>query len=323
MDGEWPELFELLQQVSDLGLRFLIGDVLDIVKVLLSIAATVWFGRRYVKRHIRTLLEKQVQEIASEERLDRGSVKAVIQTAIDKARGLSPPEQEFDVKDTFETAARYCAQRQPEYGIELLVNRTLLAQAAAELSEERAHNARMEAATAQLQIGLIRRHQGDTVKALEAFKSMLALYPEDVDGLRFTGQELERQNRLSEAREYYERMEKLGVGGDDKLLIGEALRSLARVNDSFKDASTLLDQCLTLEKSIHHDVGIAHTWKTIGDLRCQPGHWKIAEEAYDNALKIFSAIEHQEAVDEVHEAMRNLQSARQAANQRMVEPTDV
>lgn len=310
MFADLHDLIELLQKLGELGYKFVVGDVFDILKIALSIFATVYFGRRYVKQHLRRLLNQVVGEIAASDRPDRAAVKAVTNRALEKAGGRSRATTVFNVRSTFETAARYIAQREPRYAVELLERETALAEAAAQLCEKQAQNARSRAATAQLQIGLLRRGNKDTVGALAAFKRMLDLNPDDVDGLRFAGQELEDLRRLGEARDHYHRLEQIAVGSDEKLLLGESLRSLARVNDSFRDAIALLDQCLAIEKGIHHDIGVAYTWKTIGDVRSGVGHWAISEDAYDNALKIFEVLGHKEAHSETQDAKAKMISAR-------------
>lgn len=313
MFADLHDLIELLQKLAELTFKFVVGDVFDILKILLSIFATVYFGRRYVKQHLRRLLDRQIQEIAAQEQPDRVAIKAITDEAIKKAQGRSRASTVFEVRSAFGTAARYWAQRQPNYAVELLERETIIADAAAQLCEKRAQGARHKAATAQLQVGLMAKSSGDTIGALRAFKRMLELNPEDVDGLRFSGQELEQQGRLTEAREQFERLEQIAVGTDEKLLLGESLRSLARVNDSFQDAVALLEQCLSLEKSLRHDLGLAHTWKTIGDVRSGVGHWRYAEEAYDNALKILEVLRHTEAHGEALIAKARMMESRAAS----------
>lgn len=318
---EWHDFFEILQRVGELGFKFIVGDLFDVAKILLSILATVYFGRKYVQQHLRRLLEREIGKIAEAEQMDRGHVLLITNAAVKKAQGTGDPSFVFGVRTAFDVAARYCAQRQTADAIELLDRETLLSRGAADLLEKRATAARVKAATAQLQIGLISRSQGDTVAALAAFKSMVDVHPDDVDGLRFAGQELESQGRLSEARERYERLEQIAIGTDDKILLGESLRSLARVNDSFRDALAVLDECLALEKSIHHDLGLAYTWKTIADIRTRAAHWQIAQEAYDNALRLFGVLNHDEARQEAQQAKDWMLEARAQARVADLEST--
>lgn len=314
MDAGWLDLVEFLTHATDLTFRFVVGDVLDIVKILLSIAATIYFGRRYVKRHLRRLLEQQVKEIAAENEHDRAGIKSVTQSAVDKLAGIAPVQGPFDVKSAHGVAARYHAQRQTKHAIELLDHETILTENAAKHAELQMENARMKAATAQLQIGMMLSQQGETVEALAAFKRMLQLNPDDIDGLRFSGQELVKQGRLGEARETFERLEQIAIGQDESRLQAEALRFLALVSSTFTQRLALLEQSLNLEQAIHHNVGIAHTLKAIGDVRAGSGMWRIAEAAYDDALTIFEVIGHAQGYEETKDARSKMMAKRVAAN---------
>src|SRR5262245_32301679 len=147
--------------------------------------------RKYRDKNLKSLLEGYVERATKTVGKERTSVKAVIGKAIDKARGLGTTRGvgavQFRTSDVFENAARFFAQSQGGIAINLLLSEAQRCETAIGYANHQVQAARERAATAYLEIGSMLREQGDGLKALDAFRDMLRVNPDDLDALRMLG----------------------------------------------------------------------------------------------------------------------------------------
>lgn len=265
---------------------------------------------KYRDKNLKKLLEAYIVKAQQAEGRERESVKEVMKRAIRKARGLAN-KKGFNPADTFEDAARMFAQSQHKEAIRILAREADACEATIDYACHRVRLARERAATAYLEIGMIKRHYGLGMEAAEAFTSMLRVNPGDLDAFRTRGAQYRDLGMFKEAEGDFVALEHL-LGGD-RAAVAEVKRELGAVfvgSGDYSRADEVLAAALKLEEELFSQRGVALTHESVGTLRTAQRYWKQARTAYEQSRVIFKNLGDRESVGRVDVALKRLQEAR-------------
>lgn len=265
---------------------------------------------KYRDANLKKLLDAYIKKAQRSEGRERQSVKAVMTRAINKARGLAN-KKGFNPSDPFEDAARMFAQSQPDAAIGILTREASACEASIDYANHRVRLARERAATAYLEIGMIKGHTGQGMEAAEAFTSMLRVNPGDLDAFRMRGAQYRDLRMFREAEGDFIALEQL-LGGD-RAAVAEAKRELAAVFLGSGDhgrADVVLETAMELEEELFSQRGVALTHESIGTLRTAQRYWKQAKASYEQSRVIFDLLEDQASVSRVDLLLSRLKEAR-------------
>lgn len=271
---------------------------------------------KYRDKNLKKLLDAYIAKARKAEGRERESVKEVIKRALNKARGKAN-RKGFDPSDPFEDAARMFAQSQPHAAIAILTKEASKCEATIDYANHHVRLARERAATAYLEIGMMRRHLGQGMEAAEAFTSMLRVNPGDLDALRARGAQYRDLDMFKEAEGDFIALEQL-LGGD-RAGVAETRRELGAVfvgNRDYGRADLVLEAAMKLEVELFSQRGVALTHESVGTLRTAQGYWKKAKTAYDQGRVIFSNLGDDESVRRVDVALKRLKDARDREQRR-------
>ena len=279
-----------------------------------AVVAVIGFIARmkYRDRNLKRLLDAYVEKAKKADDRERQSVKVVIRSAIEKARGQATrgtPAAQFRPSDVFENAARFFAQSQAPVAIELLKREALLCEATINYSEHQVRHARMRAATAYLEIGsMLREQNGREVDALNAFRDMLRVNPGDEDALRMLGVQCRHLNRYPEAEQYFTT---LLYQLKQETMVADIKRELALVFVAANDsrAEGVLQEALAIETNERNQHGEALTHELIGLARSRY-RWGQARRAYRMSKAIFETLRDTESVKRVQRRIDAMEAHR-------------
>ena len=165
-----------------------------------------------------------------------------------------------------------------------------------------------------MEIGMIQRHRGRGVAAIQAFMSMLRVNPGDVDALRMLGTQYRDMGLYVEAEQNFNALE-YHVRGNPAA-VADAKRELGAVflgSRAFSRAEGVLNEAMEIEKSIPSQMGIALTHESIGAVQTARKRWAGAKRSYAASRLIFESLDDRESVARVDKHIKNMESARQEA----------
>jgi tetratricopeptide (TPR) repeat protein len=220
----------------------------------------------------------------------------------------------FDPSKVFEEAARLFAQSQPEEAIRLLTLEAGTCESTIDFARHHVRLSQERAATAHLEIGMIHRHFGRGVPAIQAFMSMLRVNPGDLDAFRMLGIQYRDMGLYLEAEQNFNALE-YHVRGDPAA-VADAKRELGAVflgSRAFSRAEAVLNEAMAIEKSIPSQMGIALTHESIGAVQTARKRWAGAKRSYESSRPIFESLDDGDGVARVDEQLRNMEIARQQA----------
>jgi Tfp pilus assembly protein PilF len=277
-----------------------------------AVVAVVGFIARlkYRKANLKKLLNAYVETARQAEGRERESVKEAIKRAADKARGLANGRP-FDPSKVFEDAARMFAQRQPDHAIQILVTEAGACEATIEFAKHRVRLCQERAATAHLEIGMIHRHQGQGLLAVEAFTSMLRVNPGDLDAFQMRGTQYRDLGRFTEAEGDFRALEyhvaeKPAAVADVKPELGAVFLG----SGDYPRAESVLNDAMKIEEQLHSQRGIALTHESLGTVLTARKWWKQARRSYQDSKVIFNLLDDQESVDRVDKLVQGMIEAR-------------
>jgi tetratricopeptide (TPR) repeat protein len=265
---------------------------------------------KYRDANLKKLLDAYIKKAQRAEGRERESVKEVMKRAINKARGLAS-KKGFNPADPFEDAARMFAQSQSNEAIRILLREASACEATIDYANHRVRLTRERAATAYLEIGMIKRHLGQGMEAAEAFTSMLRVNPQDHDALRLRGAQYRDLRMFKEAEGDFITLEQL-LGGD-RAAIAEIKRELGAVflgSGDHSRADAVLGAAMELEEELFSQRGVALTYESVGTLRTAQGYWKKAKASYEQSRVIFGNLGDRESVARVDVLLARLKEAR-------------
>lgn len=271
---------------------------------------------RYRDRNLKKLLNDYVEKATRGEGKERQSVKLVIGTAIDKARGRAATGRnaaQFDASDVFQNAARFFAQSQPQVAIDLLRREAANCEATIEYALHQVRAARERAATAYLEIGSMLREQARGTEALTAFTDMLKVNPGDTDALRLLGLQCRELGQFDAAERWFGTL--LDAVRQDAVASSEIRRELAltyMASGNLPRAENELDEAMLIERGQPSLQGEAVTTELVGVLCGMRKQWKMARRAYAASRSIFAALQDTESVTRIDARSVALESARAA-----------
>lgn len=123
-------------------------------------------------------------------------------------------------------------------------------------------------ALTQLQASILRRTSGDA-DALEHYREILKIAPEDAAALLFMGEYSRNQNNLIEARDYFEKAAR--INADDSYTLWSLADLYIKLNDYWKARGVL--EKLSRQPDFKDSEMLAETWK-------QTGAWHLVARQY-------------------------------------------
>ena len=265
---------------------------------------------KYRKANLKKLLDAYVEQARQAEGRERQSVKEVIKRATDKARGLAT-KKGFDPSKVFEDAARMFAQRQPGHAIQILAAEAGACEATIDFAKHRVRLCQERAATAYLEIGMIHRHQGQGLLAVEAFTSMLRVNEGDLDAFQMRGTQYRDLERFTEAEGDFRALEyhvasKPAAVADVKRELGAVFLG----SGDYPRAENALNEAMLIEEGLHSQRGIALTHESLGTIRTARKRWKQARHSFEESRVIFKLLEDGDSVARVDKLIQGMLEAR-------------
>jgi tetratricopeptide (TPR) repeat protein len=298
----WDWVFTLLQAAADTVDAYLESEW-DATKVLQSLAACVtisggvfgiWQAYRFAEgRLARRLLDYLKHE---DERLK--DARTALLGAV--TRGVP---QRPAVKPVFSNGQLSLALKQLKWGRTSKAEASLAA--ALKLAEEKLVTAdkyagahRRQKAAAYLLLGAIADSKKDHLSALQHFKSVLEIEPDDVEALEYAGLQCLFIPDANSALVYFNGLLNIATDRNDELLAARAKVLKARANCAFaqpnrKEANRLLKEVVTAFPQAMGTIERARLHEFHGDIRREAGNDGVASQSYVDALALYSQAKRQ------------------------------
>src|SRR5262249_31168628 len=154
---------------------------------------------------------------------------------------------------------------QPGHAINILATEAGACEATIDFAKHRVRLCQERAATAYLEIGMIHRHQGQGLLAVEAFTSMLRVNAGDLDAFQMRGTQYRDLGRFTEAEGDFRSLEYHVAG--NSAAVADVKRELGAVflgSGDYPRAEGVLDEAMKIEEELLSQRGIALTHESLG-----------------------------------------------------------